>query len=142
MHRGRVMRTRLDRNRTSSNAIEVGETTTQVVLAVPIVLTLVLMAVQGAIYMHTAHVASASAARGASAGAAVNGGTIAALDAAVRSVAELSAQLVEEPKAKVNDNKVVVTVSLRVPRVSPFFRLNVSRTVVEPRERFIPEDER
>ena len=133
---------RLDRHRTASNATEVGETTTQVVLAVPIVLSFILMAVQGAVYMHTAHVASASAARGASAGAALNGGIIAALDAAVRSAAELSAQLVEEPLAKVDANKVAVTVNLRVPQVSPFFRFNVSRTVVEPRERFIPEDER
>ena len=119
-----------------------GETTTQVVLAVPIVLSLMLMAVQGAVYMHTAHVASASAARGASAGAAMNGGVIAALDAAVRSAAELSAQLVEEPRATIGDDKVVVTVTLRVPRVSPFFHFRVSRTVVEPRERFVPEDER
>jgi hypothetical protein len=100
------------------------------------------MAVQGAIYMHTAHIASASAARGATAGAAMNGDTIAALDAAIRSVAELSAQLVEEPQATISDNDVLVTVNLRVPQVSPFFHLNVSRTVIEPRERFVPENER
>jgi hypothetical protein len=100
------------------------------------------MAVQGAVYMHTAHVASASAARGASAGASMNGGVIAALDAAVRSVAELSAQLVEEPQATIGDELVAVTVNLRVPQVAPFFNFNVSRTVVEPLERFIPEGDR
>ena len=100
------------------------------------------MAVQGAVYMHTAHVASASAARGASAGASMNGGVIAALDAAVRSVAELSAQLVEEPQATIGDELVAVTVNLRVPQVAPFFKFNVSRTVVEPLERFIPEGDR
>lgn len=121
---------------------ESGETTTQVVLAIPIVLSLVLMAVQGAIYMHTAHLASASAARGATAGAAMNGGVIAALDAAVRSTAELSAQLVNEPQATITDDLVKVTVNLRVPQVAPFFNFNVSRTVVEPRERFVPENER
>lgn len=136
------MRTRSGRKRAASDDPESGETTTQVVLVVPIVLSLVLMAVQGAIYMHTAHVASASAARGATAGAAMNGGIIAALDAAVRSAAELSAQLVEEPQATISDDKVVVTVNLRVPQVSPFFHLSVSRTVVEPRERFVPENER
>lgn len=136
------MRTSIGRKWAAGDGPELGETTTQVVLAVPIVLSLVLMAVQGAVYMHTAHVASASAARGATAGAAMNGGVIAALDAAVRSAAELSAQLVEEPQATISDDKVVVTVNLRVPQVSPFFRLSVSRTVVEPRERFVPENER
>lgn len=136
------MRTSIGRKLAGGDGPELGETTTQVVLAVPIVLSLVLMAVQGAVYMHTAHVASASAARGATAGAAMNGGVIAALDAAVRSAAELSAQLVEEPEATISDDKVVVTVNLRVPQVSPFFHLSVSRTVVEPRERFVPENER
>jgi hypothetical protein len=132
----------IGRKRAANDDPESGETTSQVVLAVPIVLSLVLMAVQGAIYMHTAHVASASAARGATAGAAMNGGIIAALDAAVRSAAELSAQFVEEPRATIGNDKVVVTVKLRVPQVAPFFRLSVSRTVVEPRERFVPEGER
>lgn len=136
------MRTGFSRTRRSSGDQESGETTTQVVLAIPIVFSLVLMAVQGAIYMHTAHVASASAARGATAGAALNGGVIAALDAAVRSAAELSAQLVEEPQASISDDLVIVTVNLRVPQIAPFFRINVSRTVVEPRERFVPEGDR
>jgi glycine/D-amino acid oxidase-like deaminating enzyme len=136
------MRTRISRTRDASGDPESGETTTQVVLAVPIVLSLVLMAVQGAVYIHTAHVASASAARGAAAGAAMNGGVIAALDAAVRSTAELSAQLAQEPQATIGNDLVVVTVNLRVPQVAPFFHLNVSRTVVEPRERFVPENER
>jgi glycine/D-amino acid oxidase-like deaminating enzyme len=136
------MRTRIARTRDSSSDPESGETTTQVVLAIPIVLSLVLMAVQGAIYIHTAHVASASAARGATAGAAMNGGVIAALDAAVRSTAELSAQLAQEPQATIGNDLVVVTVNLRVPQVAPFFHLNVSRTAVEPRERFVPENER
>lgn len=136
------MRTRIGRASDASGDPESGETTTQVVLAIPIVLSLVLMAVQGAIYMHTAHVASASAARGATAGAAMNGGVVAALDAAARSTAELSAQLVNEPQATITDDLVVVTVNLRVPQVAPFFHFNVSRTVVEPRERFVPENER
>ncbi len=137
-----AMRARFNRPIHSCGDRESGETTTQVVLAVPIVLSLVLMAVQGAVYMHTAHVASASAARGATAGAALNGGVIAALDAVVRSAAELSAQLAEEPHASISDDLVAVTVKLRVPQVTPFFHINVSRTVVEPRERFIPEGDR
>lgn len=136
------MRVRIDRKNVSSDDSESGETTTQIVLAVPIVLSLVLMAVQGAVYMHTSHVASASAARGAAAGAALNGGILAALDAATRSAAELSAHLADEPQATFSDDKVMVTVNLRVPQVAPFFRLSVSRTVVEPRERFVPENER
>ena len=119
-----------------------GETTVQVLLAVPIVFTLVLIAVQGAVYMHSAHVASASASRGAAAGAAMNGGEIEAIDAAVRTAAELSAQFADEPRAIIARDTVTMTVTLRVPQVAPFFSLHVSRTAVEPRERFIPEDER
>lgn len=121
---------------------DLGETTAQVVLAVPILLSLVLMAVQGAVFMHTANVATASAARGAAAGASMQGGIIAAIDATVRSTAELSAQLIGEPVAVISNEQVSVTVNLRVPQVAPFFNLNVTRTVIEPRERFIPEDER
>ncbi len=121
---------------------ELGETTAQVVLAVPILLSLVLMAVQGAVYMHTANVATASAARGAAAGASIQGGELAALDATVRSTAELSAQLISEPIAVISGEQVSVTVNLRVPQVAPFFNFSVKRTVIEPRERFIPEDQR
>lgn len=136
------MKTRVRPTTVSSEKRDLGETTVQVLLAVPIILSLVLMAVQGAVYMHAAHVASASAARGAAAGAAVNGGMIDAIDVAVRTAAELSAQFVEEPQATIASDTVTVTVTLRVPQVAPFFRLHVSRTAVEPRERFIPEDER
>jgi len=121
---------------------ELGETTAQVVLAVPILLSLVLMAVQGAVFMHTANVATVSAARGAAAGASMQGGILAALDATVRSTAELSVQLIGEPVAVISNEQVSVTVNLRVPQVAPFFNLSVTRTVIEPRERFIPEDER
>jgi len=100
------------------------------------------MAVQGAVFMHTANVATASAARGAAAGASMQGGVLAALDATVRSTAELSAQLISDPIAVISNEQVSVTVNLRVPQVAPFFNLSVTRTVIEPRERFIPEDER
>jgi len=126
----------------SRDKSHLGETTVQVLLAVPIVFTLVLIAIQGAVYMHSAHVASASASRGAAVGATMNGGEIDAIDAAVRTAAELSAQLADEPRAVIARDRVTVTVTLRVPQVAPFFSLLVSRTAVEPRERFIPEDER
>ena len=47
-----------------------GETTTQVLLAVPVVFSLLLLAVQSAVYFHTANVASVAAAQGAAAAAA------------------------------------------------------------------------
>ena len=99
-----------------------GETTTQVLLGVPVVFSLLLMAIQGAVFFHTANIASVAAAQSAAAGAAVDGGMLPALDQAARTIAELSGQSYSLPQAVITTNEVVVTVRLRVPKVAPFFQ--------------------
>ena len=119
-----------------------GETTTQVLLGVPVVFTLLLMAIQGAVLFHTANVASVAAAQSAAAGAAVDGGILPALDRAARTIAELSGQSYSLPQAVITTNEVVVTVRLRVPKVAPFFTFTVTRVAHEPLERYISEIDR
>ena len=119
-----------------------GETTTQVLLGVPVVFTLLLMAIQGAVLFHTANVASVAAAQSAAAGAAVDGGILPALDQAARTIAELSGESYSLPQAVITTNEVVVTVRLRVPKVAPFFTFTVTRVAHEPLERYISEIDR
>jgi hypothetical protein len=119
-----------------------GETTTQVLLAVPVVFSLLLLAVQTAVYFHTANVASIAAAQGAAAGAAADGGVISALDATARLIAELSAESSEVPSISFSDSEIAVTVHLRVPQVAPFFGLTVTRVSHEPFERYVMEGDR
>lgn len=119
-----------------------GETTTQVLLAVPVVFSLLLLAVQSAVYFHTANVASVAAAQGAAAAAAADGGMIPALDAAARMIAELSAENSQVPSVSFTDSDVAVAVHLRVPQVAPFFALTVTRVSREPFERYVAESDR
>ena len=118
-----------------------GETTTQVLLAVPVVFSLLLLAVQSAVYFHTANVASVAAAQGAAA-AAADGGMIPALEAAARMIAELSAESSQVPSVSFTDSDVAVAVHLRVPQVAPFFALTVTRVSREPFERYVAESDR
>lgn len=122
--------------------IDKGETVTQVLLGVPVVFSLLLMAIQGAVFFHTANVASVVAAQSAAAGAALDGGLLPALDTAARTIAELSGQSVDIPTAVFTTSEVVVTVRLRVPQVAPFFSFTVTRVAHEPLERYISEVER
>ena len=119
-----------------------GEVSAEVVLAVPTVFLVVLLAIQLAMYVHTANVASVSAATGAAATAATGGGPAAGADAAMRTALDLSGRLVSRPSIEWGDGEVAVTVELSVPKVAPFMDLRVARTAREPRERFVPEDER
>jgi len=121
---------------------DAGEVSAEVVLAVPTVFLVVLLAIQLAMYVHTANVASVAAATGAAATAAVGGGPSAGTAAAVRTVVDLSGRLASPPSIEWRDGEVAVTVELSVPKVAPFMDLRVGRTAREPRERFVPEDER
>jgi flagellar basal body-associated protein FliL len=127
---------------TTSSTIDRGDTVLEVVIAVPIVLTLLLIAVQAMLFMHSAHIATVSAAKGASIAASADGEIISAIDSATRTAAELGAQLVGTPSLTVNDGFVVMRVRVMVPNVAVFFPSSVERGSEEPLEDFVPEDER
>jgi hypothetical protein len=127
---------------TTSSTIDRGDTVLEVVIAVPIVLTLLLIAVQSMLFMHSAHIATLSAAKGASIAASADGEIVSAIDSATRTAAELGAQLVGTPSLTVNDGFVVMRVRVVVPNVAMFFPSSVERGSEEPLEDFVPEDER
>ena len=127
---------------TTSSTIDRGDTVLEVVIAVPIVLTLLLIAVQAMLFMHSAHIATLSAAKGATIAASADGEVISAIDSATRTAAELGAQLVGTPSLVVNDGFVVMRVRVAVPNVAVFFPSSVERGSEEPLEDFVSEGER
>lgn len=128
--------------KTIDSTIEPGETVVQVVIAVPIVLSMLLIAIQAMLFMHSAQIASLAASKGASVAANSQGDVAMALNSATITAAELGAQLVGLPTAIINDGFASVQVRVEVPNVAPFFPSSVLRQGLEPLESFVEEDDR
>lgn len=112
------------------------------VILTPILLVLVLLGVQAAVYFHAANVAMAAASQAAataSSPAAVAGDGVAV---AQRTIDDLGGHPVHVPTVNISDGYVSVSVQVVVSRIVPFFPGSVTRTVLEPRERFVPESNR
>lgn len=124
------------------STIEPGETVVQVVIAVPIVLSMLLIAIQAMLFMHSAQIASLAASKGASVAANSQGDVAMALNSATITAAELGAQLVGVPTAIIDDGFASVQVRVDVPNVAPFFPSSVLRQGLEPLESFVEEDDR
>jgi hypothetical protein len=122
--------------------MERGETTAQVVLAVPVLLLFLLFGIQVSLYFHTAQIASIAAQEAAIAGAAAGSNEIEALAVAVRSIAELHASEGKTPIVRMGERTIEVEVLLRVPTVISMFPAFVTRSASEPLERFVYEVER
>ena len=122
--------------------MERGETTAQVVLAVPVLLLFLLFGIQVSLYFHTAQIASIAAQEAAIAGAAAGSNEIEALAVAVRSVAELHASEGKTPIVRMGERTIEVEVLLRVPTVISLFPAFVTRSASEPLERYVCEVER
>ncbi|MEN9802214.1 MAG: hypothetical protein RLZ37_1339 [Actinomycetota bacterium] len=123
-----------------------GETTTQIVLLVPIVVSILMIAVQSAIYFHTSAVAAAAASHGASA-AAARGETLDAVahlgrDAVQHILIDAGVSRSRVPDVTVTSETVSVGVEVDVPRIVPYFPHTVRRVATEPRERFLTESMR
>ena len=101
--------------------MERGETTAQVVLAVPVLLLFLLFGIQVSLYFHTAQIASIAAQEAAIAGAVAGSNEIEALAVAVRSVAELHASEGKTPIVRMGERTIEVEVLLRVPTVISLF---------------------
>lgn len=122
--------------------MERGETTAQVVLAVPVLLLFLLFGIQVSLYFHTAQIASIAAQEAAIAGAAAGSNEFEALAVAVRSVAELHASEGKTPIVRMGERTIEVEVLLRVPTVISLFPTFVTRSASEPLERYVYEVER
>jgi len=122
--------------------MERGETTAQVVLAVPVLLLFLLFGIQVSLYFHTAQIASIAAQEAAIAGAAAGSNEIEAIAVAVRSVAEMHASEGKTPIVRMGERTIEVEVLLRVPNVISLFPVFVTRSASEPLERYVYEVER
>jgi Flp pilus assembly protein TadG len=117
-----------------------GETSAQVVLVVPVIILILMLAIQAGLYFHTSNVAGAAAAQGATAASSVNMTSSVAVQQGQSSarnfVTTAGAQLFATPLVVVSAGIVSVTVQVKVPRIIPFFSSSVGRSVIEPLERF------
>lgn len=121
---------------------ESGEVSAETVLMVPVVFMVMVIAIQAAVFMHTAHVAQMCATEGAAATARFGGGVSAGAEATAIAIAELRGTETDIPKVSITNGIAIVTVGLRVPQVAPFFDLVVTRSAREPVERFMAPDQR
>lgn len=138
LYRQRRRVTRYPRHQRSDR----GEATTQLVILTPILIMLMFLGVQAAIYFHAANVAAAAASQGAAASSPSTTGANSAMAAAQRTIADLGGHSAHPPIVALDGNFVVVSVEISVPRIIPFFPSTVMRRAVEPRERFVPESKR
>jgi len=124
----------------SSSQRDSGETSAQVVLVVPVIILILMLAIQAGLYFHTSNVAGAAAAQGATAASSVNMTSSVAVQlgqsSASNFVMAAGAQLLATPLVVVSAGMVSVTVQVKVPRIIPFFSSSVGRSVIEPLERF------
>lgn len=124
----------------SSSQRDSGETSAQVVLVVPVIILILMLAIQAGLYFHTSNVAGAAAAQGATAASSVNITSSVAVQLAQTSasnfVTAAGAQLFATPLVIISAGMVSVTVQVKVPRIIPFFASSVGRSVIEPLERF------
>lgn len=122
-----------------------GETSIQVVLLVPIILSMFFLCVHAAALSHGGHVASLAAIRGAQLSASSNGASLS--NAVVRSevlrtVSEMGNTLESDPQVSWYQGTVRVTVQVLIPGVVPFLPTSVRRSAIVPLERFIEEQDR
>lgn len=113
------------------------------VLVIPVIILLLMLAIQAGLYFHTSSIAGAAAAEGAAAASVARVPSEVAVrrgqQAAENLVIEAGGHTTSVALVAVNVETVAVTVEARVPRIVPFFPSSVRRTVIEPRERFTTE---
>ena len=115
----------------------------QAVLVIPVIILLMMLAIQAGLYFHASSIAGAAAAEGAAAASVARiPSEVAARRgqrAAENLVIEAGGQSSSVALVAVNAETVSITVEALVPRIIPFIPSSVRRTVIEPREHFTTE---
>ena len=116
----------------------------ETVLVLPALLLVLLLGIQAAISHHAGNVAAGAASRGAAVAASPGFGDAESRGslAAGSFVSDAGGELASNPVVEVGPNVVRSLVSVRVPRLVPWVSGVVTRSVIEPLERFVPEVER
>ena len=126
---------------TRRRAREDGTVSAELVIVMPVLMMLVMLVVQFALWQHAQHVAEAAAQRGAET-ARVEGGTDAqGRDVAQSAIRQIGGGLLVSPSVSISRNAGVVTVQVSgtAQPVVPFLSLGVSATAQGPVERFVPQ---
>lgn len=122
-----------------------GNVTIESVLYFPVVLMMTLSGFHLAALMHTSHVGSVAASRGASLVArsmAGHGNEMRALDEIRRVTQEMGGATLHAPQVTESRTHFAVSVSLSSPRIVPFLPTSVHRTATSAKEAFIEEHKR
>ena len=119
-----------------------GEATAQAVIAVPVVLLILWLAIQATVFLHGANVAAAAANEGAAAAARYGSSMGVGERAIQRTLVNLDSNADGRWSVRKFGHEVIATVHLRLPRVVPFFPETVTRTARERVETFLKESER
>jgi len=117
-----------------------GEAVVGYVLLVPVVLLVLMLGIQAAVYFHAADIAAHAGARSVAVASRRGSSAAAGRMEATSVVAESGSTLLGLEVSDGNTVRAMVTV--RVDRVLPFFPDRVTRRVSAPKERFVPEDQR
>lgn len=116
------------------------------VIVLPVLILLVMVVMQSALFFHTAHVARAAAAEGAVAAAShlvpASATERIGAERATAFVVEAGGRIARDPSSDVRDGLIRVSVTLEVPSLVPFWSSSVTREAVEPKERLLTELER
>jgi Flp pilus assembly protein TadG len=114
-----------------------GEVGLQVVLLTPVLLVLVLVVVQTALWYHAAQLAENAASDGAAAAARHGAGTAVGTSALSQLVADAGAALIGG-RVDVEETAMVATATVHVPHVLPGWPGTVTRQARSPIERLTP----
>jgi hypothetical protein len=117
-----------------------GEAIVGYVVLVPVVLLVLLLGIQAAVYFHAANIASHAGARSVAVASRRGSGSAQGVLEAQSVIAEsgsvpLSVRVIET-------DTVRAEITVRVDRVVPFFPDRVTRIVSAPKERYLTEDQR
>ena len=122
-----------------------GETSIQAVLLVPAILGIFFLGVHATALAHGAHVANASAIRGAQIAAFSNSegnDVVRALNEMEQVVSDLGSHMYSAPSLEIGSKSVRVTVKVAVQSVVPFLPTSVTRSAIVSREQFLMEQDR
>lgn len=122
-----------------------GETSIQAVLLVPAILGIFFLGVHTTALAHGAHVANASAIRGAQIAAFSNSegnDVVRALNEMEQVVSDLGSHMYSAPSLEISSKSVRVTVKVAVQSVVPFLPTSVTRSAIVSREQFLMEQDR
>lgn len=122
---------------------QAGGATAELVVATPLLLLLVLLVVQFALWQHGAHVATAAAQEGARAARLEGGSAAAGRAEAADFLATLAPTLVRDPRVTARRDLATARVEVRgtAEAVVPWLRLPIRAAVEAPVERFRAPDE-